>query len=861
MSQFGLALRLALREMRGGIRGFRIFLACLALGVAAIAAIGTLAEGVREGLKADAQKILGGDVEVRRLYRPFTPEQRSYVERAGPVSTVIEMRAMAYAARNGAGEARPEGQRDRLLVELKAVDGRYPLYGSFELGETLEPKSAASLAAALAVKDGLPGAVVDDYVLTRLGLKLGDRIKIGAADYQIRATVGREPDRALRAFTLGPRIMIGEPSLAATGLIQPGSLVWYHYRVQFPPGFDGAAWAEALAKAFPGAGWRVRNLSEAAPGTQNIINRIALYLTLVGLTALLIGGLGVANGVRTYLEGRTDTIATMKCVGAPAGLVFRTYLIQLLFIAAIGIVAGLVLGNLLPLLLGSALSDILPINLRLGIYPGPLLLATAFGVLTVLAFSLWALARAREVPAATLFRHAVMPGVGRPKPVYAFVTAALVAALAALAVLTAVDKILAAIFVGACAAAFLIFRVVAWLVTRTAKRATRPGSRLARRAAWRFALTNLYRPGAPTGSIVLSLGMAVTVLVTVALIQGNLANQVRSRMPDAAPSFYFIDIQPDQVRAFDASIRAVDGRAGIERMPMVRGNIVKINGVPAAEWKSAENIRWALENERGLTYSAAPVKGMQITQGDWWPENYTGPALISFDAEIAKGLGIGIGDTITFNVVGKEIDAKIGNLRRIDWTTLGMNFTTIFAPGTLEAAPHMHIATVRVNRNAEDTLLNKVTDELPNVSAIRVRDALDAASRILGNINLAVNSTASVTILAGLLVLAGAVAAGHRRRVYDAVVLKVLGATRGRILRAFLLEYGLLGAATTIVGAVLGTATANALMKFVMRGEWAFLPVNVVVTGLLCVFVALSFGFVGTAWAMGQKPAPLLRNE
>lgn len=852
-SDLGIAARLARRELRGGVRGFRIFLACLALGVAAIAGIGSLGSAVREGLRADARKILGGDVAVRLIHREASPQEQAWLHRNATVSQAADLRAMAYTI--GGDPA----QRRRVLVELKGVDGLWPLYGS--AGVDGEPAGRKRLAALLAARNGVHGALVDPVLPARLGIEIGERLRIGGQQFEIRGLLTGEPDRGTRLFTLGPRILVSRAGLKATGLVRHGSLIYFHYRLKLPPDTEPAAFVKRVNAALPKAGWRVRSLSQATPAAQEFLARIALYLTLVGLTALLVGGLGVANGVRAWLDGRIATIATFKCLGASARVVFLTYLIQVLVLALAGIALGIVAGAILPALLAGLVESVFPVTLRLGLYPGPLAVAALFGLLTALAFSLWSVARAREVPPATLFRQTVSSGEGRPKPLYVALTAVLVAALAALALLTAADLFIATIFICGCAGAFLLFRGLAWLVARGAARLSDPARGARRGPNLRLALANIHRPGAPTASVILSLGLGATVLVAIALIQGNLMDQVRRQMPDRAPAFFFIDILPHQAERFDAAVNEAGGVSRTTRMPMVRARIVKLNGVPVAKAAVQPDARWATRSERGLTYAATMPEGSRLVAGDWWPADYRGPPQVSFDAELAQGMGLTVGDTITFNVLGREITAKIANLRRVQWRTVGMNFTVIFAPGTLESAPHSHIAAVYAKPEAEMRLLAAVNNALPNVSGVRVRDALESAAGILETIGIALRSTATVTLLAGLLVLAGAIAAGHRRRVYDAVVLKVLGATRWRVLRAFLLEYGLLGLVTAAIAAILGAIVAWTVLTQAMRSPWTFLPGTAIGTALLCLAVMLLFGFVGTWQAMRQKPAALLRNE
>jgi putative ABC transport system permease protein len=847
MTTLALALRLARRELRGGLKGWRVFLACLALGVAAIAAIGAMSRAVEEGIKADGKTILGGDVAFRTVHRPAKPDQRAFIARAGTVSASVEMRAMARPAKGP--------KTARILVELKAVDSAYPLYGRIELA----PKQR--IETALAISNGLPGAVVGADLLQRMKLKVGERIRIGEATFVIRAAIAREPDRGGRVFILGPRVIVAADALAKTGLMQPGSLVYYHYRVKLPAGADMRGWVKGVRTRFPEAAWRIRDATGAAPGLRRTVARVTLYMTFVGLTALLIGGVGIANAVGAYLGGRRNTIATLKCLGAPGRLIFATYLMQVAAIAALGIAIGLAIGAAVPYVLSGVVVDQFPVPVRTGVYAGPLVFAAVYGGLAALAFSIWPLARAREIQAAALFRDVVERARRMPRWSYVIATAALVLAIAGLAIWSAPSRGLATWYVFAAGASFLIFRAAGRLLAVVAARAGRAAQRSGGAPRLRLALANLHRPGTPAPSVVLSLGLGLTVLVAIALIEGNITNQIRNRMPAAAPTYFFIDIQSHQIAAFDAALKSVAGVEKVVRMPALRARIVKIAGVPVSRARIAPGVRWAVANERGLTYAKTPPAGTRVVAGRWWDAGYAGPPIISFDARIAAGMGIGVGDTVTFNILGREVTAKIANLRSIDWQNLGMNFTVIFAPGTLERAPHTFIATVRATPGAEAAVMAAVTGRLGNVSAVRVKDALETVAKMLQRLGGAVRATGAVTILAGLLVLAGAVAAGHRRRVYDSVVLKVLGARRRDMLRAYLLEFGLLGLATVGIAAVLGSAAAWAVITQIMHAQWTFLPGPVLVTVAAATLATMVFGYVGVWRALGRKPAEFLRND
>ena len=833
------AFRLARREMRGGTRGLGVFLGCLVLGVTAIAAIGSVAACVTAAIKGDARDLLGGDAEARLAYRRADAAEREFLSRSGTVSEVATMRAMA----------RTEDGGRRSLIELKAVDAAYPLYGEVLLSPT------QSLTDALAQRSANYGAAVDPAILGRLGLAIGDRIKIGEASLQLRATITREPDAVTGGLIFGPRVLISAEALAETGLIQPGALVTYRYRLRLPAGVDPVGWAKTARSAFPEAGWQIRTFEEATPSLQRLIDRVALFLSLVGLTALLVGGVGIGNAVGGYIAGKTETIATLKCLGASTRLVFAAYFVEIMVLAALGIVVALVLGAAAPLAAAPVLASVLPVSVRFAVYPLPLALAASFGLLTTLVFSLWPLAGIGRIPAAALFRDTVDRARRRIPAGVAVGTVVSVVGLAALAVLTAHDRTVALWFVAGAIAAFVLFRGVGAGIVLLAGKLGRP-----HRPTLRLALANLHRPGAPTAQIVLSLGIGLTVLVAVALVEGNLAREIEDRLPAEAPAFFFIDIQPDQLAGFADIVRATPG-ARFDQVPMMRGRITRLNGVPVEEAAVAPEAQWALRSDRGLTYATAMPKGSRLATGSWWPPDYQGPPLVSFDAALARGMGLKVGDTLTVNLLGREIIATIANLRSIDWERLGINFAMVFAPGTLEHAPQTHLAAVYLPQSEEEALARAVTERFPNISAVHVREALAAVNRIVGMIGNAVRLTALITLAAGTLVLGGVLAAGHHRRVYDAVVLKVLGATRGTITRAFLIEHGVLGVLSAVSAGALGTLAAFFLVTRLMKTDWVFLPAPLAWTVVLATLLTLTLGFAGTWRALGAKPAPFLRNE
>ena len=837
-------LRFALRELRAGFHGFRIFVACIALGVMAIAGVGSFSRSLTDGIEREGRVILGGDLSFMLIHREADAAERGFLESRGQLSAGATMRAMAAIA---------DGRR--VLIEVKAVDGAYPLYGQV----ALEPEMP--LDRALQQRNGAYGAAVDSTLLTRFGLAPGARLTIGTATIEIAAAIKSEPDKLASGIGFGPRVIISEAAMRATGLLVPGSLVRWNYRLRLADGSDRAA--EAVTKAaetqLPDAGWQIRSRSNASPALERNVERFTQFLTLVGLTALLVGGVGVANAVKSHIDRTRDVIATLKALGATGGSVFAIYLSQVLLLSAVGAAIGLVLGAALPFIIAAAFGSIIPLPIAPAIQPAELALAFGYGLLTALAFALWPLGRAHDVPVSALFRDAVAPGGRRPRWRYVFATMLVVAALAGIAVFLSYDGKIAAIFIGAAAAVFVMLQAVALMLMAVARRLPHAQS-----MSLRLAIANMHRPGALTPIIVLSLGLGLALLVTIIQIDGNLRRQMEGALPAKAPSFYFLDIQSTDSAGFDAFVRQHEPKAELERVPMLRGRIMSANGIKADDIKAASTASWVLQSDRGITFASEVPRGSVVVEGSWWAPDYKGPPLVSLEKKIADGLKLKIGDPILVDVLGRNIEARIANLRSVNWENLGINFVLVFSPSAFAGAPHTDIATLTYPGGSTDaqetTLLKSASDAFPAVTAVRVKDAIEAVGGIVRNLVMAVRGASMVALIAAMLVLGGALAAGHSYRVYDAVVLKTLGATRGRLIGAYALEYLLLGTATALFGVFAGSIAAWLVVTRVMSLTFAWLPGPAAGAAFGALVVTVALGLIGTFTALGHKPATVLRN-
>ena len=835
-----LAVKFARRELRGGLRGFRIFLACLALGVAAIAAVGSIRASIEAGLAQEGAALLGGDAQMAFTYRFASNTERAWMQDASVrLSEIVDFRSMAVVDR--------DGQAERGLTQVKAVDGAYPLIGTPRLDPDM------SLPDALAGADGLPGAVMERALIDRLGLSTGDTFRLGTQDFVLMAMLAHEPDGAADGFGLGPRTLVATRALDGSGLLAPGSLFSTKYRLDLPDGTDLATTADSARAQFEQTGMRWTDARNGAPGVALFVQRLGAFLILVGLSGLAVGGVGVSAAVRAYLADKTSVIATLRTLGADRATIFQTYFLQIGLLSLLGIAIGLALGGLVPVLLAPLITGRLPVPAVFTIYPAPLIEAGIYGLLTALIFTLWPLARTEEVRAATLFRDALSTTRLLPPLRYLLVIALGLAALVGLAAWFSGSARLTLWTTGGLIGALLLLAVAAFAIRALA----RLGTSAARgRPALRWALAAIAGPREGAGSVVLSLGLGLSVLAAVGQIDGNLRRAISGNLPDIAPSYFFIDIQKDQMPGFTKRLENDPAVSRIDSAPMLRGVITTINGKPAQE---VAGDHWVVRGDRGITYAADLPARTRITAGEWWPPDYTGPPQISFAAEEAGELGLSLGDTLSVNIMGRDIAATITSFREVDFSTAGIGFVLTMNPGALAGAPHSFISTVYAKPEAEAQILRDLAGQFPNITAIRVRDAIDRVSNVLAGLAAATSWGAAATLLTGFLVLIGAAAAGESARTYEAAVLKTLGAARRRILLSFALRAAFLGIAAGLVALLAGIAGGWAVSTYVLETDFSIIwpsAITIVAGGVIATLLA----GLGFAWGpLAARPAQVLR--
>lgn len=828
------AWRIARRDLNARFRGLRLLLVCLFLGTGALAAIGTLTAAIESELAGRGQELLGGDLEVEVWQRDLTSEERAALAEIGEISGGTRLQAMAVYGENAAP------------VELKAVDSAWPLYGTLTLTDGRNVGAPAAGEAWLA-----QGAA------DRLGIAPGDSFTIGGKPLVAAGIIDNEPDRLSEGFQLGPTVIVPQDMPGSAGLLAPGAMYQSKYRIAFRDGRSPDAVEKGLQARFPNAGFDYRTRDRAAPSTDRFVSRMGEFLTLVGLAALVIAGIGIGGGVSSYLEARRASIATLKVLGASSRDIVRIYGLQIGAAALVGSLLGLVAGIAVTPLLGAALQGLLPVESGFVFEPAALLIAAAYGLLVAMVFAATPLVRARKFPAMALMRARISP-LSRDGRALAWVGAGM-AGIIALALLTARQPWLSGGFLLGALVTLGLLALLGWGIRALAAKLPRPANPL-----WRAALANLHRPGAATGALVTALGFGLSAFVLLAAIQSSINGNIEQRVPREAPDYFVLDVPRDRVTAFEQLVAAEQPGAAVRVIPSMRGAILAYGPqnamIRVADLEEIPDGAWPLRGERGLTYADELPVGNRLTAGNWWGPFYEGEPLVSVDVEFAEAVDLQIGDYITIGILAVERTARVASFRIIDWESMGFNYILVFSPNAIRDAPHNLAATIDLPDGAETgPLLRQLVKNFPSSSVIEIGQVLAEARVILGQVGTATFAAASVAVLAGLAVLIGAIAAARAVRTYDTVVLRVLGASRRQILLMQLAEYGLLAVILALVALALGTGLA--WLVVVQLFEFAWLPAWTEILGVLgagLLFV-LIFALAGSLPLLKAKPAQALR--
>ena len=838
----GLPWRIAFRELAGGLSGFRIYLACIALGVFAIAAAGSVTEGFSRGLASEARTLLGGDVVFTASQRRAKPDERSWMAERAVVSEEIDVNVMGEA-----GDTRRQ-------VDLRAVDTAHPLLGAPEL-----TGGADTLDKALVFENGRWGIAASASLLEDFGLAVGDDIQLGTIPATIRAQLDKESDGIGTPGTFGPQATIRLAALEEAGRLSDGQLFRASYRLLLNDGVDAGALEAASEAAWGAGGLRYRAPKDAIDGLGQLLSTLESFLSVIGIAALIAGGVGIAQASSAFLESRVPSIAAFKALGAESGSLRLAYLIQLGALALFGALIGVVLGAAAPFLIAAIAGDRIPLPNILQIYPGPLLRAIALGLLAAAIFALPPLGRARATRPAALFRALGADDQSRTPWPERIASALAAVALILLAVLTSGEPIVTiALLVGA-GIAWAVLVGLAHLIRGLARRSARGATGMGR-----LMLSNLGGPGSLAPTIAPALGLGLGLLVFVASIQANLLRQVNETAAANLPALFISQIPHARTTDFDTALAGqgidVSDPEAFRRTPLIIGRVIALKGEPLVEENVARSERWVVDGELAMPYIAAQPPEAELVEGEWWEEDYSGQLLVSVEIDAAKGLGLGLGDTIGFRIFGRDLTATVASLRRVDWGSFGANTAFILSPGTLEAARPTHFAIVQATPEQEGPIIRALGRDFPEIVVFQTRETLATAGRLLGNIAIAINAAASIVLLAGLMVLVGAFAAMARKRRAESALLKTFGASRGAILGLYAGEFAFAGAAATLLGALMGVGAAWPIVTEQFEAQWTmpWLAVGTV-SGLAIVAAAIGGLVVGVS-TLSHPPARVLRT-
>ncbi len=833
-------LNVARAELRAGVRGFWLFVACLAIGAAAIAGAGSTAAAFRAGLAAQSRSILGGDIAFERTQMRPSPAMLAWLEARGRVSHLVQARAMA---------AGPDARR---LMDIRAIDALYPLAGKVEL------ESGADLHAALAPRDGVPAAVVEKAALSAIGAKIGDRISVATGAVVITDVIAREPDAIGRGLALAPRFIVRTDALKSLGLAQEDSLFDVQTRVALRPGLDAKPVAAAFEAAFPELKNIVRTRERAADGLAETLDRLEAFIGFVGLAALLAGGLGVQGAVQAYVESRRGQIAVLRALGASGAEVRAIVALNVSALAALGIALGVAIGASAPFIMVAIAGDALPLPAIAGLDARALGVAATLSAIAAFAFAAGPIGSARITPPAVLFRGAE-DNAATPLPERMAGWLGLLALGGCAALFSPAPLFAGGLALGAFAA-FLALRGLGLLAQRAAR-----GASGGARGVWRLAITGLGGRGSLAPAATPAIGLGIALLVFLTQLQANLVTQVTETAPRQFATGAFLEVQHGDTDAFDNLAAAAIGQplapAWYQRAPVLTARLTAHNGAMLIPEKIPIEQRWVVEGDAQISFLDGQPDNFTVKQGAWWPRDYQGPPLVSLEEDFARGLNVKPGDTLTFAALGQDIEARVANLRTVDRERMGPNFMFVFSPGVFEAANPRSIVLVRLEEAPQTRLETDIASMFPGVVILRIRDALEAVAEIFQSLTLAIRAVAAVAVVAGALAVAGAIAAGARRRLYEAAILKTLGFTRAQIVAAFSIEMALAGALAALIGAALGLAAAAPIIVFVLKASWATASAQVVSVVGVAIFILALAGIVAGFSALRTPPSRVLREN
>ncbi|MGV8855478.1 MAG: ABC transporter permease [Devosia sp.] len=848
MSRLLAWLRIALIDLRGSAARFTILIACLALGVAAIGVVSSVRSAVETAIARDARSILGGDLELRSPRVDIAPEVLAALDRLGTVNREVQLNTQAQ-----------KGDLTAFL-SLRGVGDAYPLVGQVTLAPGALPGDTAAL---LGEQSGVMGILLSSQAALRLDARPGDMVRIGTLEIQLRGIIETLPDQATLGFQLGAPALVSDAALPLAGLRQEGVLNQFRYKVLLKNG-DFAATRTALEAQFPEHEWQVRSPRQATETIARFVTIFGNFMLLVALSSMVVGGLGAANAVTAYIGERQASIATMRALGASGNRIVVHFLAQIVFLSLLSIVIGLIaiaLGTfaVLPLLAGLVGLD-LPTALDLRAMAA----AAGIGLVIAIIFAWLPLLRARSIRPALLFRAGGSSNLEPQDWRHWLAPTALLPLLLgfgllfALTLVIANDAVLVAFYFAGAAVAFVLLRLAAAGLIVVLRRLPPPPNRLLR-----MALSAIVRPGAPTATVLVSMGMGLSLLLLIVTTQSNINDQIAAEVTTEAPAFVLLDIDKTQLGALDSFAAATPDIAAFKTIPMLRGTITALNGAPPppSDEEMSRDVADMFRGDTALTWSAAMPQDTVIAEGNWWPADYAGAPEVSLSTEMQEALNLSIGDTIEISIAGRPLVMTIASFRLIDWRSPNFNFRIIVSPGLIESAPQSSFGTISVLPGTDHVVEAGLIKAFPLLNFVPVGDTLARVRAVFDGLINAIALVSSTAVLAGMLVLAGALSVGRQQREADAVVMKVLGARRSDVIAAFLIEYALLGAIAAMLATGIALLGAWAASTWLLDIDFAVPATELGLVALLVIVVTIITGAATTWSAMSTAPAARLRLE
>ena len=839
-------LVVALREFKGSAGRLLFFAACLSVGVAAVVAVAGLSRALDDSIQGQAKQLLAADLAISSR-RPIPDDMVAAVDAMADArwTRVIELPSVVSVP--GGSQVRGSS----LLCELKAVGADYPFYGEL----SMHPPGPIS---------GLLNpqtALVDPELLARLGIAVGDDLRIGDAIFEIAGTVISEPDRLGASFAIGPRVLMSTEGLARSGLTGVGSRVEYRLLIQLASGVSqeevSAAAAALRSVSKDPAFVRVETYAEAQPNLRRGLGRVGRFLGLVALVSLLVGGIGVAQAVRAWLTGRLDAIAVLRAIGMRPREVFGLFLGQTVALALAGSAVGALIGNLVAKAVPRLLTDLLPVTVHVGWQPEAMIRGIGLGVAVAALFALRPLIDVLRVPPVRVLRRDADP-LPVSRLAAASLTGALAVGITTTATLQSGSLARGLQFAVGMIVATGLLSVGAWLVMRAVGSVPRDLGTV----FLRHGLAALARPGSGTLGAVVALGLGVLTVLGMYLIQGRLTAQLDAELPDEAPTAFLIDIQPEQWSRV-RSILQEAGAEGLQSVEVVMARIQSINGVRVSELvetadEGSRDRRWVLTREQRLTSMETLPEDNVILDGALWsmPER----AEVSVERDYAADLGVGVGDTVELNVQGVPLELVVSSVRSVDWGRFSINFFLVVEPGVLDRAPGFRIASARLPAEMEAATQDRLAAAFPNVTMLRLREVLQKVVGILRQLGFGVRFIGAFTVLAGIAILGGSVAAGAVRRGRQVALYKTLGMRRAEVVTIFAVEYALIGLVAGVIGTAGGVLLAWVVTRFGFQIAWAWSPEALLLSVCLTVALSVAAGLAASARALAARPLAVLRR-